>query len=86
MLSLQIITVLKNPRSIVNELNARGLRLFILTIFVVLNSSQDLDIKSKLISTFILNCVTRVTLHSLNTGSCCLSHLLSLTQSPISSE
>lgn len=85
MMTLQIIAVLKNP-SIANELNARGPRLFILTIFVVLNASQDLDIKSKLISTFIPNCVTRVTLQSLNTGSRCLSRLLSLTQSPISSE
>lgn len=69
----------ENPGSIINELSTRGVRLFILTIFVALNSCQDLDIKHKSISIIILGSVKKVSLHSSSTGPYCLSHFLSLT-------
>lgn len=75
----------ENPRSITNKLGTRGLRLFILTIFAVLNSCQDLDIKHKSISIIILDSVKWASLHSSSTGPYCLSHFLSLTWSPIDS-
>jgi len=84
-LTLDIIVRVKNPRGIATEHGSRGLRLFIFAIFVVLNSSQNLDLKTKLISTFILGCVKSVALHLLNTGFCCLSHLLSSAHFQISS-
>lgn len=56
MLTFWIFARLKNPGIITTKISTKGLRLLILTIFVVLSSSQDLDIKSKFISTFILIC------------------------------
>lgn len=69
MLTLWIAARLKNPGTVTTKISSKGLRLLILTIFVVLNSPQHLDIKSKFISTFILICEKLLALPLLNTGS-----------------
>lgn len=81
MLTLWTIARLKTPGIITTNISTKGLRLLILTIFVILDSSQHLDIKSKFISTFILICEQWAALPLLNTGSGA-SHICSLCPNP----